>query len=540
MVRRVLEAKLRTGWCVVGLGLGVGMAGSAVAAPAPGPKERAELLRVHGGWADRARALSAVARPDRATLRGHRARCWGIGEALPSVLAADIDSNQQALDASFNRLKELLALPAATGAPLLREDPAVAQQRAELLKTLDALERRQLMLETEVLQPRPVSSALVSEVISNISNRARRKDCREWMKGWNAELVEAAKFRPPEDSLAAQVDERIRWDFLDRAADGEVFNANNAGLPSALTEEAGMTERLGGPDSLAVSLAWALGSMEETAGLRGIFTFNPTFTLRERPPPDSREEKRTPFIRLELPVTTTLTDDPPPAEGEPQGRLRRYALVLGYDLRDFRDPRRWKRLECLEGVEALVPLLGLPTQASITSLATRRRPFYARCVEEGANALRMGFRGSAQLLTVDAPAGDAVRAGPVALAFIMEPNRHFAGQFTWRQVNWPRFHHEFVLSAHLGTGLPRPAFGTDSLVRLGLDASLTFSDRRSEEHRAQWLVAPSLLVRVTPYVFATVSMGYLRGFSESGMMTNLALTLDADPALTYRVPPPSL
>ncbi len=540
MAKRMLEAKLRTWWCVVGLGLCLGMAGSAVAAPSPGLKERADLLKRHEAWAARARVLGQVTGAGSTALLELRAKCWGIGTKLPSVPTADIDANSKALDTSFNRLRDVLVLPSVPevpGTPSQQKEASSEQQLSELLQTLDTLERQQLMLESEVFQPRPATPALVSEVISD---RPRRKACRDWMTGWNAVLAGEAGRKVVDEHDTAEVDERIRWDFLDRAADGDVFSANNSGLPSVMTDEAGMTERLGGPDSLAASLAWALGSMEETTGLRGIVTFNPTFTTRESPPTESREEKRTPFIRLQLPVTTTLTDDPPPGEGEPQGRLRRYALTLGYDLRDFRDPRRWKRLECMSGVEALIPILGLPTQATINSLVVRRRPFYARCVEEGANALRMGFRGSIQLLTVDASGGDAMRAGPAALGFIMEPNRYFAGQFTWRRVFWPQAHHEYVLSAHVGTGLPRPAFGTDSLVRLGVDASLTFSDRGHEEHRAQWLVAPSLLVRLTPYFFATVSVGYLRGFSESGMMTNLGLTLDADPALTYRVPPPSL
>jgi hypothetical protein len=360
------------------------------------------------------------------------------------------------------------------------------------------------------------------------------------MKGWKEKLAEASSRKPEVAHVPKQVDERIRWDFLDRAADGDVFNANNSGLPSVLTDEAGVTERLGGPDSLAASLAWALGAMEETTGLRGIITFNPTFPFREEAPPTARNATDALFIRFQVPVTTTLTDDAPPPEGEPRGRLRRYALTLGYDFKDFRDPRRWKRLECLQGVEALTPQMGVPTPGAIASLAVRRRPLYARCLEEGADAnVRMGLRGSAQLLSVDAGGGDAVRAGPLAFGFILEPTRYLAGQLTWRHVFWPREQNEYVLSAHLGTGLPRPTFGTDSLVRLGLDASLTFNDRGSEETRAQWLLAPSLLVRLNPYVFATVSLGYLRGFNESGMMTNLGLTVDADPALTYRVPPPT-
>ncbi|WP_404362193.1 hypothetical protein ACIHQR_20400 [Corallococcus coralloides] len=540
MAKRTLDAKLRTWWCVMGLGLGVGIPGSAVAAPTLGAKERSALLQRHVAWVDRARALEQVAGGRRGPeLRKLRATCWGIGEPLPSVLKQDIDTNRKALDVSVSRLQDVLALPSVPVSPGPRPAPdnvSPEQQRAELLETLEILERRQFVLETEVLQPRPVSAALVSEVIRD---RARRKVCGRWMDGWNAELTRAAGLQPAEAHTMEQADEQIRWHFLDRAAKGDVFNANNSGLPSVLTNEAGVVERLGGPDSLAVSLAWSLGSMEETTGLQGTITFNPNYLLREWPPPKPRDEINLwlPIVRLELPGTTTVPDDPPPAEGEPNGRLRRYAITFGYDFRDFRDPRYWKRLECMSAVEALVPWLGPATRGSLSSLSARRRPFYVRCVEEGADALRMGVRGSAQLLAVEASDGDLVRAGPFALAFIVEPNRYIAGQATYRRVFWPRAHHEYVLSAHLGTGLTRPAFGTDSLVRLGLDASLTFSDRRHEEHRTQWLLAPSLLVRITPYLFATMSTGYLRGFSESGVMTSFALTLDADPALTYRVPP---
>lgn len=550
MARRVLESKLRTWRRVVGLGLCVGGACSAMAAPALGQKERDALLRQHEAWVERAVVLGEVAAEGGAPLREQRARCWGIGTELPDTLTQDIAKNQEALAVCVTQLRQVLegnaASPAgacasaASGAPApsSKEEVSIAQQRAELLQALEMLERQQLILESEVLQPRNPTSALVAEVIRD---RERRKLCVQWMEGWNDRLASVAKHPGKTASLTAQVDERIRWSFLDRAADGEVFNSNNSGLPSVMTDEAGVTERLGGPDTLAASLAWGLASTEEDSWLQGIITFNPNFPLREEPPPGSRDEINLwlPILRLQVPLTTTPSDAPPPAAGEPAGRLRRYALTLGYDFRDFRDPRYWKRLECMGAVEALVPWLGPPLQGSVSSVAARRRSFYASCVEEGADALRMGIRGSAQLLTVEAPGGDAVRAGPAALGFIVEPNRYLAGQLTWRRVFWPRAHHEYVLSAHLGTGLPRPVFGTDSLVRLGLDGSLSFSDRRHEEHGAQWFVAPSLLVRVTRYLFVTVSTGYLRGFSESGMRTNLGLTLDADPALTYRVPPPS-
>lgn len=547
MARRLLGATLRAWGRLVGIGLCVGAACSALAAPSLEPKARDELLQQHGGWVERAKALREVARPGPggARLRGLRAQCWGIGAALTETLSKDITSNQKALEESFIQLQAALALPevpAGADAPPAvekeKEEESPEQKRTALLQKLETLERQQLMLESAVLQPSPATPVLVSEVIRG---DARRAACRRWMKGWNDELARAANHQWSVPALTAQLDERIRWDFLDRAVDGDVFSSNNSGLPSVMTDEAGMTERLGGTDALAASLVWALGSMDETTGPRGIITINPNFASWKHPPSTARDTYKLwwPLIRLQLPLSTTLADDPAPAEGEPTGRLRRYGLTLGYDFGDFgRDPRHSKRLECVSAVEALLPWLGLPAQGRISSLAARRRPLYARCVEEGADTLRIGVRGSLQLQTVDAPRGDTTRAGPLALGLIVEPNRYLAGQLTVRQVFWPHSQ-EYVLSAHLGTGLPRPAFGTDSLLRLGVDASLTFSDREEEDARTQWLIAPSLLVRLTPYLFATASIGYLNGFSESGVMTNLGLTLDADPALTYRALPPS-
>ncbi|XXF76699.1 hypothetical protein P2318_27125 [Myxococcaceae bacterium GXIMD 01537] len=493
-----------------------------------------DVLRKHGAWVDRAQALQSTLTEGFWT---QRALCLeGQQRAAPSAmeerLARRAQENANNLANAWAQLESILdELERLRSAPA-GQSKAIVDQRATLAGVISALlllEQKQAALEADSLASQMLDEFLVRSILVDAN---RRNACREVRRIWEEQLRTKSSHAP---AYAARtvIQRQHRREGLERqAARSTVFANNTSGFPSALGDVTGMAEQAGGTDGISLSLMSAHGGAEHDA-------VGTQLVAAVRIPLD----KQGPFsnrmlFRIQVPLERTRLDGVDVSAGVRSGPLsRRYALSLGLDLSDGGAHRRSQYEECLDAADSLAPVPHQSEQSRPAERSERYAALHVRCNDLAKNAvgltLLVNVQSQSQSQSQD-DVGLRLHAAALGVGLSSAP---WAGQFVFRAYPGRILIKDFAVALHLDTGLlGAGAISFERPIRLGLDLTLTARMQQSNVRHLVFL-APSMLLRVTPNVFGSFSVGYLGSAERSGLVVNLGLTMSADSFATNQPPP---